>query len=190
MAEKSDIELINLALHHKDEQAYSDIYNRFYDRLYLLIYGYVKDEDVAEDLLIEVFTKVFSKLNQYQPESSFLSWLNVVARNHTLDHLRKQKQYFVRLGQDDDEHPSLEIADDKMSALDGIILKERNERLKGMVDSLKPKYKKLVKLRYFDQLSYDEIAVELNLPLGTVKAQLHRARELLAQIVKNHPHLE
>ena len=179
-----DLALIQRIIDNRDDVAFTQLYNLYEGHVYRTVYNYVKNKDTAEDLLIEVFTKVFNKLGTFQPTSSFGSWLGVVARNHALDYLRKQRQYFVSLDDENEEGQKvLELEDDRNTPLERLLLKERNKRLKELVACLKPKYKKLIQLRYFDELSYEEIAKEVGAPLGTVKAQLFRARELLRQIV-------
>ena len=105
-----------------------------------------------------------------------------------MDYLRKKRPIKVSLDaamDSDDDSPYLELEDQEPIAVDQIILAERNKRVRQIVDKLKPKYRTLIELRYYKELSYEEIAQKLNIPLGTVKAQLFRARDLLSQIVKS-----
>ncbi len=186
--ESKEWKLISKARETKDERAFGLIFRKYKDSLYLTIFHMVKNDEVAEDLLMEVFTKVFSNLGQYQPTHKFETWLSTVARNHTLDYLRKKrpnqfsmdKQMEVGEGrvilQVEDSDPNPEIT---------LLEKESKMSVISLVNQLKPKYKELIRLRYFEELSYEEIADQLELPLGTVKAQLFRAKGLLQQIIKN-----
>lgn len=180
--------LISKARESKDERAFGLIFRKYKDSLYLTIFHMVKNEDVAEDLLMEVFTKVFSNLGQYQPTHKFETWLSTVARNHTLDYLRKKKPNQFSLDREmeyGEGYVLLQVEDADPNPEITLLEKESKLSVISLVEQLKPRYKVLIKLRYFDELSYDEIAQKLELPLGTVKAQLFRAKELLQQIIKN-----
>ncbi|TXC81544.1 sigma-70 family RNA polymerase sigma factor [Luteibaculum oceani] len=185
--------LIDLARNKSDEQAFAEIFARYKGYVFHLVLQMIRDHDIAEDLLIEIFTKAFSKLHTFQPRSSFSSWLATIAKNHTLDYLRKKRPKKVSLDaalDTDDDAPFLELKDENPIAIDQMIIKERNNKLRRIVETLKPKYRTLIELRYYQELSYDEIAQKLNIPLGTVKAQLFRARDLLSQIVKSNTELK
>lgn len=188
LKKKEEWRLIDLARDQKDEQAYAEIFARYKGYVFHLVLQMIRDHDIAEDLLVEVFTKAFRKLDTFQPKSSFSSWISTIAKNHTLDYLRKKRPIKVSLDaamDSDDDSPYLELEDQEPIAVDQIILAERNKRVRQIVDKLKPKYRTLIELRYYKELSYEEIAQKLNIPLGTVKAQLFRARDLLSQIVKS-----
>jgi len=149
----------------------------------------VQNADDADDLTIEAFGKAFKRLDQYVPSFAFSTWLFRIATNNCIDFIRKKKIKTLSIdkpyedSEGDESHitlPSTGLNPEQ------IVIKEQKIKLmRKVVDQLKPRYKNLVVLRYFNELSYDEISVELNLPLGTVKAQLFRAREFLFQIMKN-----
>ncbi|MGB0165744.1 MAG: RNA polymerase sigma factor, partial [Luteibaculum sp.] len=183
-----EFDLINMARDNRDEQAFAEIFARYKGYVFHLVLQMIRDHDTAEDLLVEIFAKAFRKLHTFQPNSSFSSWLSTIAKNHTLDYLRKKRPHKVSIDaamdSDDESTPYLELADEDPTALDQLIVAERNKRIRKIVDRLKPKYRRLIELRYYDELSYEEIAKTLNIPLGTVKAQLFRARDLLSQVVK------
>ncbi len=188
LGKQEEWKLIEQAANNADEQAFAEIFSRYKGYVFHLVLQMIKNHDIAEDLLIEVFAKAFRKLHTFQPNSSFSSWISTIAKNHTLDYLRKKRPIKVSLdaAMDTDEEgvPYMELADQDPIAIDQLILAERSKRLRNIVDRLKPKYKRLIELRYYQEYSYDEIAKTLNIPLGTVKAQLFRARDLLSQIVK------
>jgi RNA polymerase sigma-70 factor (ECF subfamily) len=149
----------------------------------------VNNKDDADDLTIEAFGKAFNRLDLYTPNFAFSTWLFKIASNNCIDFIRKKKKNTLSIdsaiaGDDGDEM----FMDLKSEALDPeqIAIKEQKEKLmRDVVQKLKPRYRQLIEMRYFQQLAYEEIAEQLDLPLGTVKAQLFRARDLLYQVLKN-----
>jgi RNA polymerase sigma-70 factor (ECF subfamily) len=144
------------------------------------------NKDDAEDLTIEAFGKAFKYINNYEPEFAFSTWLFKIANNNAIDFLRKQHTKTISIdsqGRDSDEDSPVQLQSDTPDPEEVLISKQKTEFLKTIVDELKPRYSKLVHLRYFDEYSYEEIAETLNLPIGTVKAQLFRAKELLYHII-------
>ena len=144
----------------------------------------------ADDLTIEAFGKAFRQLASYTPQNTFATWLFSIASNHGIDFIRRQHMRLVSLNtmsvnQEDDacEYP-IPSCDDNPE--EDLIHRQRDKIMRDLINRLQPRYRTIVKLRYFDDLSYDEIAQKLNLPLGTVKIQLRRARLLLAETIKTH----
>ena len=184
---KRDLLLVNKALETGDPEAYSNLMRLYRDPLYFMLYEKVGDQDVAKDLTIETLGKAFQKLHLYVPDYAFSTWLFTVARNHCIDYLRKKQiptSSIDRMMKDDEGRTSnfdLESSDPDPESI--LIKKQRIRILRSIVDQLSPKYRDLVKLRYFKEFSYEEISNELDLPLGTVKAQLHRSREQLFKIM-------
>ena len=182
-----DLKLINRALENGDPAAYRSLMKLYRDPLYFMLYEKVNDQEIAKDLTIEALGKAFKKLHLYTPEFAFSTWLFTVARNHCIDYLRKNKLPTVSIDKMMlDEYGKRTNFDLISKSLDPEQSMERKQRiaiLRQIVDQLKPKYRVLVKLRYFKELSYDEISVNLNIPIGTVKAQLHRSREQLFKIM-------
>ena len=182
-----DLRLINLAIETGDPKAYSELMKLYRDPLYFMIYEKIGNQDISKDLTIESLGKAFKKLHLYKPEYTFSTWLFTVARNHCIDYLRKNKlpTFSIDKMMVDEEGKKtafdLESKDPNPEQL--LMKKQRIKILRRIVDQLKPKYRDLVKLRYFKEYTYDEIAEELDLPLGTVKAQLHRSREQLFKIM-------
>ena len=170
-----------------DQQAYAELLSRYKDSIYFMLLKIVNNKDDAEDLTIEAFGKAFKNLHQYSPKYAFSTWLFKIANNNCIDFLRKKKSITVSF----DNNPS-EIGIDnnisfKASNLDpeeNMIKSQKTLIMRNIVKKLKPRYKNLIELRYFKEYSYEEIATELDLPLGTVKAQLFRARELLYNILR------
>ena len=184
---KRDLLLVNKALETGDPDAYSNLMKLYRDPLYFMLYEKVGDQDLAKDLTIETLGKAFQKLHLYVPDYAFSTWLFTVARNHCIDYLRKKQiptSSIDKMIKDDEGKPSnfdLESSDPNPESI--LIKKQRIKILRSIVDQLNPKYRDLVKLRYFKEFSYEEISTELDLPLGTVKAQLHRSREQLFKII-------
>jgi RNA polymerase sigma-70 factor (ECF subfamily) len=142
----------------------------------------------AEDLTIEAFGKAFKNLHQYTPTYAFSTWLFKIASNNCIDFLRKRKGITIPLETDDDQSEISEVAKIKSKDLnreEKLIRKQKAILLQKVVRRLKPHYQTLVELRYFRELSYEEIATELQLPLGTVKAQLFRARQMLFKLIES-----
>ena len=147
----------------------------------------VFNDDDADDLTIETFGKAFQRLKQYTPAFAFSTWLFKIASNHSIDFIRKKRIKALSLDKgfttSDGDQMQITVEDDSPDPFETLEKKQRVERMRLVVSKLKPRYRRLVELRYFEELSYDEIAKELDLPLGTVKAQLYRARDILASVM-------
>ena len=184
---KRDLKLINRALKDGDPKSYNDLMKLYRDPLYFMLYEKVGDQELAKDLTIESLGKAFKKLHLYTPNYAFSTWLYTVARNHCIDYLRKNKLPTISINRmmitDDGKRNTFDLISKDLNPEQLMEKKQRIAILRQIVDKLKPNYRELVKLRYFKELSYDEIADRLDIPLGTVKAQLHRSREQLFQIM-------
>lgn len=184
-----DFELIDDAVQRNDEKAFAQLMQRYKRPVYHMILKMVRNVDDAEDLTIESFAKAFRSLHRFKKDFTFSTWLFRIATNNTIDHIRKKKLNTLsidnRFTDDNGDGISIEVEDDNLNPQEETIKEQKAELIQVFVDKLPPKYQKLVRLRYFQELSYEEIAVELEAPLGTVKAQLHRARELMFEMVKN-----
>ena len=184
---KRDLALINRALDNGDTSAFNELMSLYRDPLYFMLYEKVGDQELAKDLTIESLGKAFKKLHLYTPNYVFSTWLFTVARNHCIDYLRKNKLATVSIDKmmldEDGKRNTFDLISKDLNPEEKLEKKQRIAILRQIVDKLKPKYRDLVKLRYFKELSYEEIADVLRLPLGTVKAQLHRSREQLFNIM-------
>ncbi len=170
-----------------DQKAYAELMGRYRDAIYYMLLKMVNNASDAEDLTIEAFGKAFKNIQQYTPNYAFSTWLFKIATNNCIDFIRKRKATTVSLDQNDDD-PDKSTPDIQASILDPeeeMIKDQKIKMMRDLVSKLKPRYRKLIELRYFNEYSYEEIAEELELPIGTVKAQLFRARELLFNILKN-----
>lgn len=184
-----DFVLIDQAVQENDEKAFAKLMQRYKRPVYHMILKMVRNVDDAEDLTIESFAKAFRSLHKFKKDFTFSTWLFRIATNNTIDHIRKKKLNTLsidnRFTDDNGDGISIEVEDENLNPQEETIKEQKAELIQIFVDKLPPKYQKLVRLRYFQELSYEEIAVELEAPLGTVKAQLHRARELLYEMVKS-----
>lgn len=184
---KEDLILVKNALDNGDARAFSKLLSKYRDPIYFKLLEMLNDQELAQELTIESFGKAFNNLSSYSSTYAFSTWLFSIAKNHCIDFLRKKKNRTVSLDdlidQVDGNSLYIDIKDQKPTPDDYLIKKQRIQFLRNLVDQLDPKYRMLVRLRYFKELSYDEIAQELNLPIGTVKAQLHRSREYLFKLL-------
>ena len=182
-----DLKLINRALASGDPAAYSELMKLYRDPLYFMLYEKVSDQELAKDLTIESLGKAFQKLHLYTPDYTFSTWLFTVARNHCIDYLRKHKLPTISIDKmmldEDGKRTNFDLVSNDLNPEQKMEKKQRIAFLRQIVDQLKPAYRDLVKMRYFKELSYEEIAETLDIPIGTVKAQLHRSREQLFKIL-------
>jgi RNA polymerase sigma-70 factor (ECF subfamily) len=183
---KHDYKLVRLAV-NGDEKAYAELLGRYKDAIYYMLLKMVNNKSDAEDLTIEAFGKAFKNIAQYTPNYAFSTWLFKIATNNCIDFIRKKKANLIFLdhSSDEQENVTAPLQSDSPDPEEDMIKSQRMALTRNVVSKLKPRYRTLVELRYFREYSYDEIANELGLPIGTVKAQLFRARELLFNILKN-----
>ena len=183
-----DFRLIDMAV-GGDEKSYAKLLQRYRRPVYHVILKMVRNVDDAEDLTIESFAKAFRSLHKFKKDFTFSTWLFRIATNNTIDFIRKKKLNTLSIENtytdDNGDSVSIDVEDANLNPQEEAIKLQKEELIQIFVDKLPAKYQKLVRLRYFHELSYEEIAKELDAPLGTVKAQLHRARELMYELVKN-----
>lgn len=185
---QQDIELVDKA-RKGDQKAYAQLLGKYRDAIYFLLLKMVNNPIDAEDLTIEAFGKAFKNLNQYTPNFAFSTWLFKIASNNCIDFIRKQRRNTVSLdhtvNDEDSLSPSNIIQSDILNPEATMINEQKIKLMRDVVTKLKPRYRSLIELRYFKEYSYEEIADHMDIPIGTVKAQLYRARELLLNILKN-----
>lgn len=183
-----DFELIDQAVEVGSQQAFAELMERYKKPVYHMILKMVRNVDDAEDLTIEAFAKAFKNLHRFKKDFTFSTWLFRIATNNSIDFIRKKKletfSLNTSLKDDDGESVSIDVQDKNLDPQEEAIKSQKIELIQMFVTKLPAKYQRLVRLRYFQELSYEEIARELEAPLGTVKAQLHRARELMYDLVK------
>ncbi|HOE38601.1 MAG TPA: sigma-70 family RNA polymerase sigma factor [Bacteroidales bacterium] len=181
-----DLEIVEQAL-LGNEKAFAQLLDRYQDPIYFLLLKKIGNENDAEDLTMETFAKAFNNLDKYTPDYAFSTWLFRIAINNCIDFVRKVKvrpqSIDTTAEYQDADNPN--FTSPNLNPEDLLIKKQKSKDLKSIILTLKPRYATLIDLRYYQELTYEEIAQELHLPIGTVKAQLYRARELLAPLLTN-----
>jgi RNA polymerase sigma-70 factor (ECF subfamily) len=171
-----------------DEKAFAKLMSRYKDAIYFMLLKMVNNKNDAEDLTIEAFGKAFKNLHQYSPNYAFSTWLFKIATNNCIDFLRKRRGVYVSIEnnqENGDNDSPIKLRSTEPDPEEKLIRIQKAILMRKIVHRLKPRYRILVELRYFREFSYEEIAKELNLPLGTVKAQLFRAREMLFKMIES-----
>ncbi|OGU09931.1 MAG: hypothetical protein A2W29_13835 [Gemmatimonadetes bacterium RBG_16_66_8] len=172
------------------EEAYRELLRRYQRPVFSLIYRMVRDRELAEDLAQDTFVKVLNALDTYRPEYKFSSWIFKIANNAAIDHLRRRQLDTLSLEGAPDastsgrlEATQLQVADRGESPLDELEARELGSAIEEAIGRLRPEYRSCIILRHIEGRSYDEIAEVLDLPLGTVKTFIHRARAELTEIL-------
>jgi RNA polymerase sigma-70 factor (ECF subfamily) len=184
-----DYELVQRALKTGDQNAYAELMDRYRDSIFYMLLKMVNNKDDADDLTIEAFGKAFNRLELYTPNFAFSTWLFKIASNNCIDFIRRKKKNTMSINQsfggDDGDEMYMDLKSSDLTPEEISIKEEKIQLMRHVVSKLKPRYRQLIEMRYFEQLAYEEIAEKLDLPLGTVKAQLFRARDMLFQVLKN-----
>lgn len=168
-----------------DQVAFTYLLDHYWNEVYGFMLKRTENETDAEDITIETFSKAFDKIATYNPEFQFNTWLIAIAKNVHIDMLRKKKStHFVEIT-DEDDHQAYNVADTSPSVEDAIITEQNLSRLLQFIKELKPHYQEVIQLRFFQEMSYQEIADQLGEPLSNVKIKLLRAKKLLAEIIEN-----
>lgn len=183
-----DYRLVCDARDNGSHKAYADLMAAYREPLYLLLLRMTRNATTAADLTIETFGKAFMQLHRYAPTSTFSAWLYSIGVHLYIDQLRRKRLETVPLSATertpDGEYIEYQIPSNQPNPEETMIRMQRDEALKTIVEGLKEPYRQIVRMRYYEDLSYEEIAERLNIPLGTVKIRLLRAKNLLATIVK------
>ena len=181
-----DLKVIHRAL-NGESRAYAELLDRYRDSVYYVMLRMVNNPSDAEDLTIEAFGKAFHNLSKYVPSHAFSTWLFRIATNNCIDFMRRKSQSPRPFDQDEGEEDEVEatVASDMIAPDELMINRETAASLNRIVKTLKPRYRRLIELRYFEDYSYEEIASELSLPIGTVKARLFRAKVLILNMVQS-----
>jgi len=182
-----DYQLVQNAI-KGDQKSYAELLGRYRDAIYFMLLKMVCNKIDAEDLTIEAFGKAFKYLGQYSPSFAFSTWLFKIASNNCIDFLRKKKSDIISIDTPNDlidQDQTIPLPANVLDPEEELIKSQKVNIMRNIVCKLKPRYRRLIELRYFYEYSYEEISRELELPAGTIKAQLYRARELLYNIIKN-----
>ena len=180
-----DIELVRQAK-AGDQKAYTELMERYREPVYYMLVKMVNNVADAEDLTIEAFGKAFKNLRQYTANFAFSTWLFKIASNNAIDFMRKKKLNNLSIDENtrDSDIMPVSIRSEQPTPEESMISEQKILMIRDIVARLKPRYRKLIELRYFNEFTYEEISAEMDLPIGTVKAQLYRAKELLQNIMK------
>lgn len=188
----ADFELIRRATQHNDQGAYAALMERYWRPLHFTMLKLVQTPSDADDLTIEAFGKAFRQLHTYTPQYSFSTWLFKIATNNGVDYVRRQRAALLSL------EATLEAEDNESSAAivlnalcmddpdpeEQYIITQRNHLLHELLAQMSERYRQVIKLRFFEELSYEEMATRLAIPVGTIKSNIHRAKELLYDVLK------
>lgn len=181
-------EIIRLIL-NGDKNYFKLIQKKYYSLIYNLIRKIIKDEDDIDDLVQETFIKVYNALPNYQFNFNFSSWIFKIASNNCIDFIRRKKLNFVyidKTNEDEEDEFKFDIKDPSLTPEEQLQNKERSQILKEAIKKLPKNYQQVLYLRHEEELDYKEISERLNIPLGTVKIHLFRARKQLLDILKNN----
>ncbi|HEX4934704.1 MAG TPA: sigma-70 family RNA polymerase sigma factor, partial [Gemmatimonadaceae bacterium] len=180
-----DADLVSLAQEGR-ESAYRELVRRYERPVFSLIFRMVRDREVAEDLSQDAFIKVLNHIDKYRPEFKLSSWLFKIANNVAIDHLRKRQLETVSIDGSphaltaaEVEATSFDVVAQQESALEEMEARELGSAIERAIQKLRPEYRACIMLRHVEGRSYEEIAATLDLPLGTVKTYIHRARHQL-----------
>jgi len=167
-----------------DQVAFTMLLDHYWNEVYAFMLKRTENETDAEDITIETFAKAFQKITSYRREYQFNTWLIAIAKNVHVDLLRRRKaSMLTHLDFENGQNP-YEVADSSPSAEDILITEQNLSRLLACIKQLKPHYQEVIQLRYFQEMSYEEIANYSREPLANVKVKLLRARRLLAEIIR------
>lgn len=167
-----------------DQIAFTYLLDHYWNEVYGFMLKRTENETVAEDISIETFAKAFDKIATYNNEFQFNTWLIAIAKNVHIDLLRKKKSsHFIEITDEEDQQ-AYNVADSSPSAEDDLISEQNLSRLLQFIKELKPNYQEVIQMRYFQELTYQEIADKIGEPLSNVKIKLLRAKKLLAAIIE------
>lgn len=187
---KRDYVLLRRALDENDQSAYAELMRLYRDSIYYMLIKIVKNSDDAEDLTLETFGKAFRYLDKYTPKYAFSTWLFRIALNNSIDYIRHKNNspqcvdndlYEIDTDLLIDRSESNNTPTPEQEVMD----KQRIQMLRLAVTQLPEKYRKVIELRYYEELSYEEISQALNISLANVKIQLLRAKNMLSEIMVN-----
>jgi RNA polymerase sigma-70 factor (ECF subfamily) len=186
-----DADVVRLAQEGRD-LAFRELVRRYERPVFSLVYRMVRDRETAEDLAQDAFIKVLNHIDRYSPEFKFSSWIFKIANNVAIDHLRKRRLDTISMDGSPNatsaaevEASAFDVAADQESALDELAARELGSAIELAIGRLRPEYRSCIMLRHVEGRSYEEIASTLDLPLGTVKTYIHRARHELRRALED-----
>jgi RNA polymerase sigma-70 factor (ECF subfamily) len=188
---KTDMDLITDTL-NGNHTSFTTLVNRYYASLYWVIYRIVGNSTDADDLTSESLVKAYEKLSSYSNKYAFSTWLHTIGSNRAIDFVRNRNKRPSPINnptstEEDIMTPSIES---DLSAEDNMIRLETNDIIANIISELKPFHRSLINMRYFKNMSYEEISKKLNKPIGTIKTGLFRARKILYNLIKDNKNLK
>lgn len=184
---QEDLDLVELAK-KGDQVAFGKLMQRYRESIFFMVLKMVHNRDDAEDLTLEAFGKAFSNISNYSADYAFSTWLFKIATNNCIDFIRKKRLQTTSIDKpgkgDEGEVVPISVKDHNPDPEEHLMKEQRAAKIRAAIEQLSPKYRTLIELRYLDELAYEEIAEKLDIPLGTVKAQLFRAKDMLYNILK------
>ena len=184
---KEDASFIKRAL-TGDQRAFKKLRQKYHDAIYNLIYRMIRDKDEVEDLTQEAFIKAFLSLSSFNDEYAFSTWLYKIATNNSIDYIRRKRLHTFSIDKpiaSSESDMIFELPDSTYEPDQDMIERQRKRLLEDAINSLPVKYKQVIHLRHVEEKEYQEIAEMLKLPLGTVKAHIFRAREMLNKYLRD-----
>ncbi len=170
-----------------EAHAFETLMKKYRQNVYFMLLKMIRHPDDAEDLTQEAFVKAFARINDFDAKYSFATWLFRIATNNCIDFMRKKKLQTLSLdqpiGSEEGFMGFINIRDNDLDPNAQMLSDQRKAYIHIAVNKLPPRYKEIIEMRYFQELSYNEITEELKIPIGTVKAKLHQAKELLNEIL-------
>lgn len=184
---QKDLELVKLAVEKRDQDAFAKLMNRYKDSIFFMVLKMIHNRDDAEDITMESFSKAFNNIDRYDQKYAFSTWLFKIATNNCIDFIRKKRLETTSIDKttenDKGDEIGIDVKSDALNPEEGMMKAQRVFSVRAHLNKLDPKYRQLIELRYYEELSYEEISEQLELPLGTVKAQLFRAKDMLYKII-------
>jgi len=182
---KKDLMHVRAAM-NGSQKAFEKLFLRYKDAIFYFLLKTVNNRTDAEDLTLECFGKAFRSIDQYSTKYAFSTWLFRIASNTGIDFIRKRKKNIIKLETKEESNMDMPLYESNSPSPEQQIINKQNAKfMRREVSQLKDRYRVLIELRYFKEYSYEEIASEMNLPIGTIKAQLFRARKLLFYNIKD-----
>lgn len=183
MTNKEDIQKIIDDARIGKESAFKKLLNTYWSDVYRFQVSKTNNEDDAEDITIKTFAKAFDKIDLYDNNYNFKTWLISISKNIFIDSVRGQKNETLSIHKENSE--AYNISDLEPTPEDQIIIEQNLAELLGYIKKLKPAHQEIINLRYFQELSYKEIATTINEPMSSVKVKLLRAKRILSNIIHN-----
>jgi RNA polymerase sigma factor (sigma-70 family) len=178
-----DLKLVQQAI-NGDERVFTLLFDRYRSPIFQFIGHRTHNGSDAQDLTMETFGKVFLKLGTYNPSFAFSTWVYKIASNNCVDFARRRRPAHKYLA-DYDASALSNLSDGLLNPEEEVIRKERIAMVSTILQRLTPRFRKMIELRFYEEMSYEEISEQLQVPIGTVKAQLFRAKEMMRHLLEN-----